>query len=81
MQKKNRLNNQSARTVSLQALSQTTGIEHVINQIYSSKKINREQHAYLMSSLLSNEAQVKTHRASINRIFEALHAGHLVRAD
>ncbi|MEM7768928.1 MAG: hypothetical protein AAF327_00270 [Cyanobacteria bacterium P01_A01_bin.37] len=56
-------------------------IKHLIDQIYSSKKISRAQQAYLMSSLLSNEIKIQDYRVLINQILEATQAGHVLLVD
>ncbi|MEB3211649.1 MAG: hypothetical protein VKL39_09845 [Leptolyngbyaceae bacterium] len=81
MQKKSRVKGRSLRTDQIGTISKSIGIKKIITQIYSSKKISREQQVYLMSSLLSNEAKVQAYKCSINRILEAVHTGQLIRVD
>lgn len=53
----------------------------LIDQILSSGQINRQEHLYLASILLSNQKATEKERRQINRIFDYIQTGRVKLID
>lgn len=53
----------------------------LIDQILNSGQINRQEHLYLASMLLSNQKATEKERRQINRIFDYVQTGRVKLVD